>query len=63
MANNKKAIYGTGTGGWFQNEGEKRDLPHLHAYETVPNYDKKREYITLRQMRLICLTNVRRILA
>jgi hypothetical protein len=23
---------------------EKRYLPHLHTFETVPNYDKEREY-------------------
>jgi hypothetical protein len=30
--------------GWFWNKGEKRDLPHLHAFEAVSNYDNKREY-------------------
>ena len=44
MANDKKAVYGTGTGGWFRNKGEKRDLPHLHTFEAVPDYDKEREY-------------------
>jgi hypothetical protein len=34
MANDKKAIYGTGAGEWFWKEGEKRDLPHLHTFET-----------------------------
>jgi hypothetical protein len=24
MAKDRKAIYGTGAGGWFQNKGEKR---------------------------------------
>jgi hypothetical protein len=44
MANDRKAIYGTGAGGWFQNEGEKRDLPHAHTFESVPNFDKEKEY-------------------
>jgi hypothetical protein len=44
MANNKKAIYGTGAGGWFWNKGEKRDLIHLHTFETVSSYDNEREY-------------------
>jgi hypothetical protein len=43
MANNKKAVYGTGAGGWFQNKGEK-DLHHLHTFKAVPNYDKETEY-------------------
>jgi hypothetical protein len=44
MANDRKAIYGTGAGGWFWNEGEKRDLPHVHNFKSVPNFDKEREY-------------------
>jgi hypothetical protein len=45
MANDKKAIYGAGTGGWLWNKGEKRDLPHLHTFEAVSNFDNnKREY-------------------
>jgi hypothetical protein len=44
MANDKKAIYGTGVGGWFWNKGEKRDLPHLHTFKAVSNYDNEREY-------------------
>jgi hypothetical protein len=44
MANNKKAIYSTGAGGWFWNKGEKRDLPHLHTFEALSNYDNEREY-------------------
>jgi hypothetical protein len=44
MANDKKAVYGTGKGGWFWNKGEKRDLPHLHTFEAVPDYDNKKEY-------------------
>jgi hypothetical protein len=44
MANDKKAVYTTGAGGWFWNKGEKRDLPYLHTFEAVPDYDKEREY-------------------
>jgi hypothetical protein len=44
MANDRKAIYGTGAGGWFQNEGEKRDLPHVHNFKSVPNFDTEREH-------------------
>jgi hypothetical protein len=44
MANDRKAIYGTGAGGWFQNEGETIDLPHVHNFESVPVLDKEREY-------------------
>jgi hypothetical protein len=44
MANDEKVIYGTGAGGWFWNKGEKRDLPHLHTFEAVSNYDNEREY-------------------
>jgi hypothetical protein len=44
MVNNRKAIYGTGAGGWLQNEGETIDLPHVHNFESVPILDKEREY-------------------
>jgi hypothetical protein len=44
MANDKKAVYGTGAGGWFQNKGEKGDIPHLHTFEAVPDYDNEKEY-------------------
>jgi hypothetical protein len=44
MANDRKAVYGTGAGGWFRNEGEKIDLPHVHNFESAPVLDKEREY-------------------
>jgi hypothetical protein len=44
MANDRKAVYGTSAGGWFRNEGEKKDLPHVHNFESVPILEKEREY-------------------
>ncbi len=44
MANDRKAVYGTGAGGWFRNEGEKIDLLHVHNFKSLPILDKEREY-------------------
>jgi hypothetical protein len=44
MANDRKAIHGTGAGGWIWNAGEKKDLPHVNNFESVPVLDKERKY-------------------
>jgi hypothetical protein len=36
MANDKKAVYGTGAGGWFQNEGENKIFLKLIISKVFP---------------------------
>jgi hypothetical protein len=49
MANDRKAIYGTGAGGWFRNKGEKKIfLMFIANFESVPILIKKENTSTLR---------------
>jgi hypothetical protein len=48
MSNDRKAVYGTGAGGWFWNEGEKKIFLMFIILKVYPILIKKENTSTLR---------------